>query len=201
MQETLGHRAVLACGQPIRTVAGLRPKWHPRQCEGLGSVRIIVLPTTPLPWTVAHLPTSFLVVHVRTNVSAAVAARLKHFNVTMVMFHTDGSRTMDHFEDRYPFDEDGKHGGLPVASHKEFMRPHDVECDETPHADPRDNSTYDNAYCEVSQQIFNLGYRAVWPEVFMDKKGSKVSVSRGPAVCATTFHSAHRLRVLSVLAS
>ena len=83
---------------------------------------------------------------------------------------------MNRFFDRYPFDEDGEHGGLPVASHKEFMRPHDVECDETPHADPGDNSTYDNAYCEVSQQIFNLGYRAVWPDVFMDQKGSMVSV-------------------------
>merc|ERR1711907_558552 len=59
----------------------------------------------------------------------------------------------------------------------EFMRPHDVECDETPHADPGDNSTYDNAYCEVSQQIFNLGYRAVWPDVFMDQKGSMVSAT------------------------
>lgn len=128
-----------------------------------------------------------------------MAVRLKHFNVTMVMFKTDGSSTMNHFEDRYPFDEDGKHGGLPVASHKEFMRPHDVECDETPHADPRDNSTYDNAYCEVSQQIFNLGYRVVWPDVFMDKKGSKVSVSGGNS--NFNFPNVYTFISLSVLGS
>ena len=93
-----------------------------------------------------------------------VWAALKNYNVTMVMFETDDTHAMRKFEDKYPFDEDGPHGGLPVASAKEWMRPHDVECDETPHADPKDNSTYDNAYCEVSQQIFNLGYRAVWPE-------------------------------------
>lgn len=119
--------------------------------------------------------------------------RLKHFNVTMVNFKTDGSKTMNHFEDKFPFDEDGKHGGLPVASHKEFMRPHDVECDETPHADPGDNSTYDNAYCEVSQQIFNLGYRAVFPDVFMDAKGSKVAVSP-----MQTNRSYHTIRITTL---
>ena len=55
------------------------------------------------------------------------------------------------------------------------MHPHDVECDETPHEDPKDPDTYDNAYCEVTQQIFNMGYRAVFPDVFFDKKGSRVA--------------------------
>merc|ERR1712226_935086 len=82
----------------------------------------------------------------------------------MVMFKSDG-KALDKFFDHYPFDE-------VLDGH--FFHPHDVESDETPYQDGRWD-TYDNAYCEVSQQIFNMGYRAVWPEVFGDRKGSAVA--------------------------
>ena len=49
-----------------------------------------------------------------------VWAALKNYNVTMVMFETDDTHAMRKFEDKYPFDEDGPHGGLPVASAKEW---------------------------------------------------------------------------------
>jgi len=97
-----------------------------------------------------------------------VWANLLANNVTMVMFKDDGNRAQDQFFDKYPFDED------PYPDHHWF-HPHDVGCDETPHADPGDKTTFDNAYCEVVQQIFNMGYRATFPDVFFDKKGSKVA--------------------------
>jgi hypothetical protein len=92
-----------------------------------------------------------------------VWAQLKHYNATMVMFKTADNSAMDKFFDKYPYEE---------VLDKSLFHPHDVECDETP-ANPDDG--FDNAYCEVVQQIFNMGYRAVFPEVFMDKKGSVVA--------------------------
>lgn len=93
-----------------------------------------------------------------------VFAQLQKYNATMVMFDTDG-RDLDKFFDGYPYDE---------ILDRHWFHPHDVECDETPYQD-RNPDTYDNAYCEVSQQIFNMGYRAVWPSVFGDRKGSDVA--------------------------
>jgi hypothetical protein len=90
-----------------------------------------------------------------------VWAQLKHYNATMVMFKSSGL-AMDLFMNKYPFDE---------KLDKHWFHPHDTECDETPAA--RDG--FDNAYCETLQQVFNMGYRAVFPDVFNDKKGSLVA--------------------------
>jgi hypothetical protein len=98
-----------------------------------------------------------------------VFANLLKNNVTMIMFKEDGNQAMDNFFDKYPFDEDD------FPSKKAWMYPHDVGCDETPHADPGDKTTFDNAYCEVVQQIFNMGYRPTYPDVFWDRKGTKVA--------------------------
>ena len=65
------------------------------------------------------------------------------------------NRAQDRFFDKYPYDED------PFPDRYAWFYPHDVGCDETPHGD----DGYDNAYCEVVQQLFNMGYRAAYPEV------------------------------------
>jgi len=91
-----------------------------------------------------------------------VFAQLVARNATMVMFDTADGPDLDRFYNAFPFDE--------VLDNK-FMHPHDVECDETPHLSGEPDS-YDAAYCEILQQIFNMGYRPVFPDVFYDRPGS-----------------------------
>eukprot|EP00666_Eupelagonemidae_sp_cell4sb_P000714 gene714-13660_t len=76
-------------------------------------------------------------------------------NATMVMFQKDGNKAMDKFFDKYGFDEDPGPSGS-----KGWFHPHDVGCDETPHGDPDDKNSYDNAQCEVAMEknIGDCGY-------------------------------------------
>jgi len=98
-----------------------------------------------------------------------VWANLQANNATMVMFKEENNLAQNLFEVRY-WDT-----GEDPWPNRGWFHPHDVGCDETPHASPDDNTSFDNAYCEVVQQLFNLGYRATYPDVFFDKKGSKVA--------------------------
>ena len=128
----------------------------------------------------------------------AVWAALRKYNATMVMFETADSRSMDKFFDKYPYDEVLDKSPFHPHDVECDETPHQVcylpntvcalpfvVCAHTSSLltfilhissqDPDDMSSYDNAYCEVSQQMFNMGYRAVYPDVFMDKKGSQVA--------------------------
>jgi len=64
----------------------------------------------------------------------------------------------------------------------------DLECDETPGND--DTGGFDNAYCEITQQLFNSGYAKVYPEIFEAKAGTATAKAMDATVgdCGYAFN-------------